>query len=302
MKPPPFDLHRPESLEAALELRDRHGDEAKLLAGGQSLMPLLNMRLVRPSYLIDLNRVAELSHITMQDGRVRIGAMTRQRVIENSAELASHVPLLTDATRHIAYPQIRNQGTIGGSVSHADPAADLLPVLIALGAELTLRSTNGGERYVPVQDFLTGYLGTIIAPQEILTAVTIPLRTDVPYQYGFAKYARHRGALAIANAAVVVRQAPAGSYLAASVTVGGIGPKPATFDLTDRFTSCTRGDTAALGRAARHAADAVADQVEAEADALVSEEFRRQTCAVVCEQALRQALLGKGIEFEGVQQ
>ena len=299
MKPPPFDLHRPESLEAALELRDRHGDEAKLLAGGQSLMPLMNMRLARPRYLIDLNRVAELSYITMQEDRVCIGAMTRQRVIENSAELASRVPLLTDATRHIAYPQIRNQGTIGGSVSHADPAADLLSALIALGAELTLQSTNGGERCVPVQDFLTGYLGTVITPQEILTTVTIPLRTDGPYQYGFAKYARHRGALAIANAAVVVRQSPAGSYRAASVTVGGIGPKPATFDLTNRLTSCTPGDRAALRQAARHAAETVADQVEAEADALVSEEFRRQTCAVVCEQALGQALLREGTELGG---
>ncbi len=169
MKPAKFDYHAPGSLPEALTLAAQFGDEAKILAGGQSLMPLMNMRLARPGVVIDINRISELAYIRQDgDGALAIGALTRQRTMERSSALQETFPLLTTAVPYIGHSQIRNRGTIGGSMAHADPAAELPALGLALDAELTLASANG-QRTVKAEDFFLGQLTTALAPGEILT-------------------------------------------------------------------------------------------------------------------------------------
>ncbi|MBI4247228.1 MAG: FAD binding domain-containing protein, partial [Candidatus Rokubacteria bacterium] len=173
MKPPRFDYHAPASLDEALGLLARYGGDGKVLAGGQSLMPLLNFRLSRPAALIDLNRIPALAYIKEEDGRVRLGAMTRQRVIEFSPVVAKALPLLLEATKLVGHLPIRTRGTIGGSIAHADPSAEYPAVLTALEGQVVARSARG-ERVLTPADFFQTYLTTSLAPDEILTEVRLP--------------------------------------------------------------------------------------------------------------------------------
>ncbi len=174
MKPAPFEYHRPETLAEALALLTEHGDWAKPLAGGQSLVPAMSFRLAQPSILVDLNRLDELSSIQpTAEGGVQIGAMTRHSAAERSALIEQRAPLLHEVMPWIAHPQIRNRGTVGGSLAHADPAAELPAVALATGATLIVQSTNG-SREVDAADFFQGYLETDIQPDEMLTAVRFP--------------------------------------------------------------------------------------------------------------------------------
>ena len=173
MKPAPFEYHAPTSLEQALDLKSQFGDEAKLLAGGQSLVPAMNFRVVQPSMLIDLNRVTELGYILEDDERIRVGAMTRERQLEFHASIAERVPLLHEAAPHIAHPQIRNRGTIGGSLVNADPAAELPVLMLALDARLQARKASG-ERWIDAKDFFIGIFTTALEPDEILVEIELP--------------------------------------------------------------------------------------------------------------------------------
>jgi aerobic carbon-monoxide dehydrogenase medium subunit len=166
MKPPPFEYHDPGSVGEALALIGRYAGEARLLAGGQSLVPLLNFRLASPAALIDLNQIAELSYIREQDGQVRIGAMTRQRQIEFSPIVRERLPLLAEATRMVGHLPTRTRGTIGGSIAHADPAAEYPCVVRALGGEMVLRSAGGG-RVLEAAQFFQGFMSTAIGADEM---------------------------------------------------------------------------------------------------------------------------------------
>ena len=174
MKPAPFEYHAPDSVEEALFLLHNSGGEAKLLAGGQSLVPAMNFRVVQPSVLIDLNRARELDYVREEGQGVRIGAMTRERKLEFDSLLALRYPLLAEAVPHVAHPQIRNRGTLGGSLSHADPAAELPVVILALGARLKVHS-SGAERWVDAKNFFSGMFNTDLAPDEMLTEVELPV-------------------------------------------------------------------------------------------------------------------------------
>jgi CO/xanthine dehydrogenase FAD-binding subunit len=193
MKPPPFEYSAPDTLEEVLALLAEHGDEAKVLAGGQSLVPLLNFRLVRPARLIDLNRVSELAG----QGDGRIGAMTRSRALEREA----NVPLLGQAVRHSGHAQIRNRGTVGGSCAHADPASELPCVLLALDARFRVRSARG-ERAVGAEDFFLGAFATALAPDELLVEIEVPARPEGE-RSAFLEHARVHGDFALAGAAVL---------------------------------------------------------------------------------------------------
>ena len=173
MKPAPFEYHAPDSVEEALLLLQNSAGEVKLLAGGQSLVPAMNFRVVQPAVLIDLNRVSELDYVREEGQGVRIGAMTRERTLEFDPLLAKRYPLLVEAVPHVAHPQIRNRGTLGGSLSHADPAAELPVVMLALGARLKARS-SGAERWVDAQNFFSGMFNTDLAPDEMLTEIELP--------------------------------------------------------------------------------------------------------------------------------
>src|SRR5712692_7015485 len=174
MKPPRFDYLAPTSVDEALALLAELGEDAKVLAGGQSLVPLLNFRLVRPGHLVDLNEIPDLGYIRHENGRIVIGAMTRQRSVEVSDLVSERCPLLAEAMRQIGHVQIRNRGTIGGSLAHADPAAELPAVVAALGGELVVRSRTG-QRTLTSEQFFVTYLTTAVDPAELLVEIRLPV-------------------------------------------------------------------------------------------------------------------------------
>ena len=203
MKAPPFAYARARSLAEALDLLAHYGDNAKLLAGGQSLMPALNMRLSAPDVLIDISRLHELAGIAVKDGHVHIGALTTHAAIEASADIRKHLPLLTAAVEHIAHPAIRNSGTFGGSLAMADPAAEWPACCVALNAHIVLASPAGTRR-VAARDFFQGLYSTAMQPGEVLTEVVIPL-PGAGYRHAFLELARRRGDYAIVGVAAVAK-------------------------------------------------------------------------------------------------
>ncbi len=205
MKPPPFAYARPATVDEACALLAEHGEDARLLAGGQSLMATLNMRLSAPELLIDINRIDGLAGISVTGGTLRIGAMTRHVDVETSPEIAEHAPLIAQAMPHIAHPAIRNRGTFGGSIAFADPAAELPACAVALGARFELRSP-GATRMVAADDFFLGLYETELAPGEMLTAVEIPVIAP-GYRSAFMELARRRGDYAMVGIAVHARLA-----------------------------------------------------------------------------------------------
>ncbi|HJR80197.1 MAG TPA: xanthine dehydrogenase family protein subunit M [Anaerolineales bacterium] len=202
MKPALFEYHAPDSLEEALILLRDIGSDAKLLAGGQSLVPAMNFRVAQPSVLIDLNRVEELNYIQQEDYGLKIGAMTRERRLEFDPLIASQSPLLAEAMPHVAHPQIRNRGTLGGSLANADPAAELPVIMLALGAQLKARSA-ADERWIAAEHFFSGMFTTDLAPEEILVEIELP---SLPPKTGwsFMEVAPRAGDYALMGVAALV--------------------------------------------------------------------------------------------------
>jgi len=201
MKPAPFDYHAPRQLKEAAELLATLPN-AKILAGGQSLVPMMNFRYVIADHLVDLGGIDELRGITLADGRLRIGAMTRQRDLETSPEVARHCPLLAEALRHVGHRQTRNRGTIGGSLAHADPAAELAAVCAAYDAVIHIASVRG-LREVPFSQFGAGFMATVLQPDELIAAIDLPL-WRLGHGYGFHEFARRKGDFALAGAVVLL--------------------------------------------------------------------------------------------------
>jgi len=223
MKPPPFHYHDPRTLADAVELLSRL-DNAKLLAGGQSLMPMLNMRFVLPDHVVDLNRVDGLSYIRESDGALAIGAMTRQRELEFSDLVRARLPLLHEAILQVGHRQTRNRGTIGGSLAHLDPAAELVSIAAAYDAVVTVTGPHGA-RDIAFAEFPAAYMTPAIEPHEILTAVRIP---SWPQGHGhaFIEFSRRHGDFAIVSAAALLQADSAGRVARASLTLGGLGAAP----------------------------------------------------------------------------
>ena len=223
MKPPPFSYHDPRTTADVIGLLASL-DNAKLLAGGQSLMPMLNMRYVLPDHVIDLNRVDSLSFIRERDGALEIGAMTRQRDIEFSDLVARRCPLMHEAIRQVGHRQTRNRGTLGGSLCHLDPAAELVTVAAALDAKVAVAGKNGA-RSIDFSAFPVGYMTPALELDELLTAVTFPC-WPAGHGYAFVEFSRRHGDFAIVSAAVMIEEDKAGKVTRASVTLGGMGPAP----------------------------------------------------------------------------
>ncbi|MFQ5680409.1 MAG: FAD binding domain-containing protein, partial [Gemmatimonadota bacterium] len=223
MKPPPFEYFAPDTPEEALGLLVEHGYDAKPLAGGQSLIPMLNFRLASPAVLVDLNRIGSLAGIEPgEDGGLWIRAMTRQREAERSPLVAERAPLLAEAMSHVAHPQIRNRGTVGGSAAHADPAAELPAVLLALKARLRIRGAEG-ERVLPAAEFFAGLFTTALGPEELLVAVEIP--PPAPgWGWAFEEVARRHGDYALVGVAAGVRIGEAGRCEEARLAYVNGGP------------------------------------------------------------------------------
>ncbi|MBV8166812.1 MAG: FAD binding domain-containing protein, partial [Alphaproteobacteria bacterium] len=199
MKPAPFDYAKPGSLAEAVTLLARHGDQARVLAGGQSLIATLNMRLSQPQLLVDINGLDELARITLDGAVLRLGALVRHATLETDALVARHAPLLAAAVPHIAHPAIRNRGTIGGSLAFADPAAELPACAVALDARLMLTGP-AGARTVAARDFFTGLYETALRPGELVTAIEIPVAAPGA-QHGFDELARRHGDYAMVGLA-----------------------------------------------------------------------------------------------------
>lgn len=263
MKPAPFEYRAPASVDEALGLL---GLDSTVLAGGQSLLPLLNLRLARPELVVDINGLAELDYIRDEDGPLRIGAMTRQVTLERSELVRRRWPLLHKAVRLVGHTQIRSRGTVGGSVAHADPAAELPAALIALDARFELRSAKGA-RSVAASDFFLGALYTVREPDELLVELEVPAQPQGAGT-GFAEHARTHGDFATAGAAVVV--GPEGH---ARIALLGAGPVPARAEEAERAL--------AGGADAREAAAVAVRDVE--------DDHRRALCGELARRAIEEA-------------
>jgi len=223
MKPPPFSYHDPRTVADAVGLLGSL-ENAKLLAGGQSLMPMLNMRYVLPDHIIDLNRVEGLGYIDARDGTLAIGAMTRQRDIEFSDAVRQRCPLMHEAVRQVGHRQTRNRGTLGGSLCHLDPAAELVSIAAALDATVTVAGRNG-TRSIDFSAFPVAYMTPALEPDELLTGATFPC-WPAGHGYAFVEFSRRHGDFAIVSAAVLIEEDNNGKVTRASVTLGGMGPAP----------------------------------------------------------------------------
>lgn len=224
MKPAPFSYEAPGSVDEAVAVLGDHGEDASVLAGGQSLVPLLNFRMARPEVLVDINRVPELAGLRTDDGALRIGAVTRDSELERSAAVTGRWPVLGEALHHVGHPAIRNRGTVGGSAAHADPAAELPTVLVALDACLRIRSVRG-ERVLQSESFFLGHLTTALEPDELLVEIEVSAlapRTGT----AFTEYARLHGDFALAGAAAVVTVDPDLRCRTARVVLLGAGATP----------------------------------------------------------------------------
>jgi CO/xanthine dehydrogenase FAD-binding subunit len=215
VKPPPFEYHDPDELGQALGLLAEHGDEAKVLAGGQSLVPLLNFRLARPEVIVDINRVQALAALEATGPTIRIGAMTRQATLELSAAVASRVPLLVAAVRLVGHSQIRNRGTVGGSVAHADPSAELPLALTVLDARFHIRSAQA-SRAVPAAELFVTHLTTTLEPEELLVEIEVPVPA-AGTGWAFEEFARRHGDFALGGAAVLLALDPTGAVIHAQI-------------------------------------------------------------------------------------
>lgn len=284
MKPPPFEYYAPTTVEETLALLAEHEGESKILAGGQSLMPLLNMRLARPEVVIDVNRVAGLDGIREDDGDLIIGALTRQRAVERSETVQRLQPLLHAATLNIAHPQIRNRGTVGGSIAHADPAAEYPAVALALDAELTVAGPNG-ERRIDAADFFTTYLTTALEPTEMLTEIRLPKR-PANSGWSFLEVSRRHGDFALAGVAATVTLDRNGSCSAARIVLFGVAPTPLRAQEAEQLLVGNALTDQLFEQAGAAASDAIQEPLS---DVHAPAQYRKDVAGVLTRRALVEA-------------
>ena len=285
MKPPAFEYIVADSVEQALESKDRYGDDARFLAGGQSLVPAMNYRLVQPAVLIDLNRVTSLAGIAKAgDGGIRIGAMTRHRTIERDPLLAREQPLLGMAMRNVAHPQVRNRGTLGGNLAHADPASEMPAALLALDAKVLARSSKG-ERWIRLDQFFQGVYSTALTESEMLVEIAVP---PLPTNTGtcFMEVARRRGDFAMMGVAVVIKTDDAGICRFARIALCNAGPGPV---LARKAAGLLLGH-AVSDDTLKAAADAAAGEIDPPGSLQASPAYQRHLAGVVAYRALNAAL------------
>lgn len=283
MKPTSFEYSDPETVEGALELLAKHGSDAKVLAGGQSLVPLLNFRLAQPARLVDINRIESLAYLHRRGGALLIGTLTRQAALERSPDAAEGWPLLREALAEVAHPQIRNRGTVGGTVAHADPAAELPVAFAALDVRFHVRSVRG-TRTLGWRELFVTHLTTSLDPDELLTEIEVP---PLPRGTGsaFVEFAPRHGDFALAGAAAVVTMSD-GVCRHARVALLGAADTPARSAGAEAALTGARLDAGILAEAARAA---VAD-VHPTGDVHAGSDYRRDLLESMVGRALRRAL------------
>jgi CO/xanthine dehydrogenase FAD-binding subunit len=283
MKPPVFDYVRPTTLHEALRLLSESSDDAKLLAGGQSLVPALNFRLAAPRLLIDINALPALDRISATVDGLLVGALTRWYQAETSAVVGSENPLLARAVRDIAHYQIRNRGTFGGSCAHADPAAELPAVLLACDATLVLRSENG-ERMLPASEFFRGALDTALLADEMIVELRFP-PWPARRRWAFEEFSRRRGDFAITGVAVLVDEDASGTCTDARLVVFGAGDKPTRLKQAETMLYGKRLTSDVISTAAISAAR----EVDARSDIHAPAEYRQALTGLLIKRSLCQA-------------
>ena len=281
MKPAPFDYLAATSAEEAIAALVQHGDEAKLLAGGQSLVPMLNLRLARPAVLVDINRAAELDYLRETDGRVHIGAIRRQAVVERWAR--ERLPLLATALKHVGHLAIRNRGTVVGSVAHADPASELPALLLCLDGDVVARGPRG-DRVIPAGALYRAPLTTSVAADELVTEARFTLpRPEAGW--GFAEVARRHGDFALVGAAALLWLDGGGRVAGARLAFFGVGSTPTRGTAAETALTGQTPSTERIVAAARAAAAALAP----EGDLHASARYRQDVAAVLAERTLAEA-------------
>ena len=281
MKPPRFRYFAPQSVEEALTLLAEHADEGRVLAGGQSLVPLMNMRLAHPGVLVDINGIRELAYVRPWDGGLAFGAITRDAAVASDHSVATHFPLLTEAAPCVGHPAIRNRSTVGGSIAHADPAAELPAVMLALNAEFEVRSRSG-SRTISAQDFFQGYFTTDLKTGELLTELRLP---GLPPRSGsaFVEFSRREGDYALAGVAAVLTLDEDGTIAGARLGLCSVGPAPVRPQAAESLLQGQRpGDEAwaAAATAVVAALDSPPSDIHGSAD------YRRSLAGVLTRQAL----------------
>lgn len=282
MKPSAFDYHAPRTVDTALELLQRYSDDARLLAGGQTLLPMMNFRIAAPSVIIDLNRIQELAYIKAESDRVRIGAMTRQRAIEFSPVVAKDLPLLREAIRLVGHLPTRSRGTIGGSIANADPAAELPMILQALEGEAIVVGPNG-QRVIAAADLFCDAMTTSIEADEILTELRFPVMTPGA-GYAVEEFSRRRGDFAVAAIAVMIVQ-NADRCRKARIATAGISSCAGRLYAAEQALEGKVLNEATIAQAAELAAEAV----DPLSDRNASPEFRRHLTRVLTQRAILRA-------------
>lgn len=284
MIPAPFEYHAPKTLEEALRLVERHGDEAKVLAGGHSLLPLMKLRLASPRFIVDIGRLRGMSYIREEDGRIAIGALTTHADIEHSVLVQKRCALLAETAGQIGDVQVRNRGTLGGSLAHADPAADYPASILALDAEIVVASSSG-TRTIAAREFFVDMLTTQLRPGEILTQVRVPV---LPPRAGsaYCKLPQPASGFAIVGAAARLDLERGGKIAAAAVGLTGLGPKAFRAVGVEKVLVGKNSSDKLLADAARHAAQGV----EPLADLHASAEYRRAMAVVFTRRALERAM------------
>jgi aerobic carbon-monoxide dehydrogenase medium subunit len=288
MKPAPFDYHRPDTLDEALALVAEHAGDAKPLAGGQSLIPAMNFRLATPAVLVDLNWIKELAYLREgTDGGLRIGSMTRQRALERNDLVRRIAPLIDETMPFIAHPAIRTRGTVGGSLAHADPAAELPAVMLALDARFGVRS-QAGARSIAASDFYVGLFSTALEPGELLTEIEIPAQSHIGARHGWAfeEMSRRHGDFALVGVAALVAVDDAGRCSRARIALLSVGDGPV---LAERAAQALAGSVPSAD-AIRAAAEAAAtEDIDPTSDMHASSRYRRQLATVLTRRALERA-------------
>lgn len=285
MKPAPFDYYAPTSVDETCSLLARYGSDAKLLAGGQSLVPLLALRLAQPAALIDLNGVHELDYIRADDNGVAIGAMTRQRTVERSSVVRETCPLLPAAVEWIGHPQIRNRGTIGGSLVHSDPAAELPALATLLDATFTITNAQGAKRTVKPDEFFVTYLTTAVEPEEMLSEIyfpTLPAGTG----WSFVEVARRHGDFALVGAAATVALDSAGACSNARIALFGVAPTATRSPSAEQALLNQKPDEQAIAAAATE----VVKDIDPPGDVHASVEYRKYVATNLVRRALTEAV------------
>jgi CO/xanthine dehydrogenase FAD-binding subunit len=281
MKPARFDYYAPQSLDEAISLLSQHGGDARVLAGGQSLMPMMAMRLARPPVVVDINRIGALEHITSTDGGgLNIGALTRERAVELSDVVAQRFPMLSDMVPHIGHFQIRNRGTVGGSIAHADPSAEWPAFAIASDAQIVLQS-SAGSREVSAEDFFITYFTTAVETGEMVTEVRLP-GSGAGWGWGFEEVCRRHGDFAMTGAFTRVHLDGNGACDDSRIVIFGVGGTPVRVESAEAALRGSNGEMPSLEQVAA----AVSDALDPDSDIHASALYRKEVSGVMARRAL----------------